>query len=243
MPIGIVVNCLSVALGGIIGAFCGQKLPDKIKTELTQIFGLCAMGMGVASVVLMKNMPAVVFAVVLGTAFGLWANLGKWISKGASWMQKPIGKLIPNQNSSLSGDAYVSTLVSVIVLFCASGTGIYGSLDSGISGDYTVLISKSILDFFTALIFACSLGGVVSFVAVPQLLIFLAIFGLSKIIYPLTTLDMIADFKACGGFLLIATGFRIAGIKAFPTADMIPAMVLVMPVSWLWTTCIMPLLS
>ncbi len=243
MPIGIIVNCFSVALGGMIGALCGQKLPAKLKTELTQIFGLCAIGMGIGAVILMKNMPAVIFAVVLGTALGLWANLGQWISKSAGLMQMPIRKLFPNQNSSLSDDAYVSTLVSIIVLFCASGTGIYGSLDSGISGDHTVLISKSILDFFTALIFACSLGPVVSFVAAPQLVIFLAIFGLAKFIYPLTTPEMIADFKACGGFLLIATGFRIAGIKAFPTADMIPAMVLVMPVSWLWTNCIVPLLS
>ena len=242
MPTGILVNCLSVALGGVVGALLGSMVPEKLKTELTQIFGLCAMGMGISSVVLMKNMPAVIFAVVLGTALGLMLNLGAWINKGAAMMQKPVRKLFQNQQSSLSQQAYMNMLVSIIVLFCASGTGIYGSLDSGISGDHTILISKSILDFFTALIFACNLGMVVPFVAIPQLVIFVAIFVLAKFIYPLTTPDMIADFKACGGFLLIATGFRIAGIKAFPTADMIPAMVLVMPISWMWTNFIMPLL-
>lgn len=136
----------------------------------------------------------------------------------------------------------MSMLVTIIVLFCASGTGIYGSLDSGISGDHTILISKSILDFFTAMIFACNLGMAVPFIAIPQVMIFLAIFGLAKVIYPLTTPDMIADFKACGGFLLIATGFRMAKIKEFPVTDMIPAMVIVMPVSWFWVNCIMPLL-
>ena len=39
---------------------------------------------------------------------------------------------------------------------------------------------------------------------------------------------MIADFKACGGFFFWL-GFRIAKIHNFPVADMIPAMVLVMP--------------
>jgi uncharacterized membrane protein YqgA involved in biofilm formation len=53
---------------------------------------------------------------------------------------------------------------------------------------------------------------------------------------------MIADFKACGGFLLLATGFRIAKIHDFPVADMIPAMVLVMPVSWFWVNMIVPVL-
>ena len=47
---------------------------------------------------------------------------------------------------------------------------------------------------------------------------------------------------ARGGFLLIATGLRIAKIENFPVADMIPAMVLVMPLSALWTNVIVPLL-
>lgn len=225
-----------------MGAVLTDRIPERFKTQLTQIFGLCALGMGISSVILMKNMPAVVFSVVVGTALGLGMDLGGWISKGAGYLQKPVAKLVKNQNIALPQEEYTATLVTVIVLFCASGTGIYGSLDSGISGDHTILMSKSILDFFTAMIFACSIGMAVPMVAVPQLIVFLAIFALAKIIYPLTTPEMIADFKACGGFLLIATGFRIAGIKAFPTADMIPAMIMVMPVSWGWCNWIVPLL-
>ena len=112
----------------------------------------------------------------------------------------------------MSREEYMSMLVTIIVLFCASGTGIYGALDSGMSGDHTILISKSVLDFFTAMIFGGTLGMV------------------------------IADFKACGGFLLLATGFRIAKIHDFPVADMIPAMVLVMPASWFWVNMIVPVL-
>ena len=42
---------------------------------------------------------------------------------------------------------------------------------------------------------------------------------------------------------MLATGLRITGIRMFPVADMIPAMVLVMPVSRLWTTVINPLVA
>ena len=52
---------------------------------------------------------------------------------------------------------------------------------------------------------------------------------------------MINDFKACGGFLMLATGFRMVKLKNFPTADMIPAMVLIMPMSWFWVNYILPL--
>lgn len=243
MPIGAFVNVVSVVLGGLFGALAGHKLPASLKTELNVVFGVCSMGIGISSIVLMKNMPAVIFAVVVGTAVGLACRLGLAIRRGAEWMQKPIARLFHSGQGSVSGEEFSSSLVTLVVLFCASGTGIYGTLTSGMTGDHTILIAKSVLDLFTAAVFACNLGVVVSAVAVPQLIVFLALFFCAKLIFPLTTPDMIDDFKACGGILMLATGFRMAKIKEFPVADMIPAMILVMPVSWLWSGWLLPLLS
>ena len=143
----------------------------------------------------------------------------------------------------MSEKEFTDELVTVIVLFCASGTGIYGTIVSGMNGDHSILISKSILDLPTAMIFACSLGVVVAYIAVPQLVIFMLLFMLAGVIYPMTSPSMINDFKACGGVLLLATGFRMIKVKMFPVADMIPAMVLVMPVSWMWVTYVLPLVA
>lgn len=243
MPIGVIIDAASVAVGGILGALAGHKLPENLKVQLNIVLGLCSMGMGISAVGLMKNMPAVIFAIVLGSGIGLAIGLGGWINKGAEAMKRPVTRLLHSQNSSMSQEEFTATLVTVIVLFCASGTGIYGSLDAGMTGDSTILISKSILDLFTAAVFACNLGYVVSLVALPHLVIFLALFFGAKGILPMTTPDMIADFKACGGFLMVATGLRMTKIKSFPIADMIPAMVLAMPFSWLWSSCIVPLLG
>lgn len=241
MPTGVIINALSVVLGGIFGGFFGEKLSDHFKKEITLIFGVCSMGMGISTIVLMKNMPAVVFAIILGTAIGLLLHVGELVRIGATYMQKPINKIFTNQ-TLLPAEDFQAQLVTIIVLFCASGTGIYGSLDSGMTGDHTILIAKSILDFFTAAIFACNLGYVVSIIALPQFIIFFLLFIFAKAIFPLTSPVMIADFKAVGGFLMLATGFRMVNIKQFPTADMIPAMVLAMPLSYLWTAVILPLL-
>ena len=232
--IGIVVNVLAVALGGLLGTVFSRHLSTRFTTELNKVFGVCAMGMGISSIPLMENMPAVILAVVVGTALGLACHLGEWISRGGALLEKPISRLLGDRSSDsgLSREEYLSLLVTAIVLFCSSGTGIYGCLDAGMTGNATVLLSKSILDLFTAMVFACNLGAV----------IFLTLFFAAKAIYPLTTPAMIGDFKACGGFLLIATGCRIAKIQDFPVADMIPAMVLVMPLSALWVNCIVPLL-
>lgn len=243
MPVGIIINCLSIVTGGLAGTLIGHKLPAKGKTQLHNVLGFCSIGMGVSSISLMQNMPAVIFAVVIGTSFGLAIKLGVWINKGASQMERPIGKLFANHRPDMPMDDYLYHLVTIIVLFCASGTGIYGCLDAGMTGDNSILISKSILDLFTAAVFACNLGAVVSFIALPQFVIFLLLFFCAQIILPLTTPYMIDDFRACGGFLIMAAGFRMLRVKDLPIADMLPAMVLVMPFSWLWQTQIMPLIS
>jgi len=241
MPIGVIINSCSVLFGGIAGSLLGHKLSSEFKAEIHLIFAICSMGMGISSIGLMQNMPAVIFALIMGTAIGLLCHLGEWIHRGAALMQKPIAKIFRNQNTDLSEAEFLNQLVTIIVLFCASGTGIYGTLTAGMTGDNSILISKSILDFFTAALFACHLGYVVSVICVPQFIIFFILFLCAGFIFPLTSFEMIQDFKACGGFLMLATGFRIMNVKNFPIADMIPAMIIVMPLSYLWMTYIMNL--
>lgn len=234
MPIGVICNTIAIALGGVAGAVFGSRLSAEFKEKLNLVFGICALGIGISSTVLMANLPAVILSLILGTILGTVLRLGDRISKGGERMAALFPRKEGNQDTAL--------LVTGIVLFCASGTGVFGSIVSGMNGDHSILLAKSILDLFTAMIFACSLGMVVSAIAVPQFVIFLLLFLLAKVIYPLTTPSMINDFKAVGGLILLATGLRIAKIRDFPIADMIPAMLLVWPISWMWTAWIAPLL-
>ena len=233
MPIGVLINAAAVILGGLLGTLLSRRIPDELKDTLTGIFGICAMGMGIASLVLMRNMPPVVLAVVLGTLIGWLLKLGRGIRRGAEAVMK---KTMPH---STPEDG--TMMLTALVLFCASGTGIYGSLCSGMIGDHSILIAKSVLDFFTAMIFACRLRASVSLIALPQLAILLLLFYSAKLILPLADESCIADFKACGGFILLATGLTIMKVREFPMADMLPAMVLVMPLSSLWTKLLLPL--
>ncbi len=241
MPVGIIINVCMVLAGGVIGAVAGDRLSEEFKESLNCVFGACAMTMGIYSIVLMVNMPAVILSVILGTTLGMVIRLGKGIYAAGEGMQKLMGKIFKSESDA--GPEYSNIMVTAIVLFCFSGTGIYGSIVSGMTGDHSILIAKSVLDLFTAVIFACTLGMTTCIIAVPQIIIFLALFFLAGVIYPICTPDMINDFKACGGVLLLATGFRMLRLKNFPVADMIPSMILVMPVSFIWSTYILPLLS
>lgn len=241
MPIGIITNVGAIFLGVIVGALSGEHMSDEFKTGLNMAFSICSICMGIYAIAPLKNLAAVIFAVIIGTSLGILLHLGQAINRGAQGMQHFISRFITGP-SHLDQKLFETTLVTIIVLFCASGTGIYGTLTEGISGDATILISKSILDFFCAIIFGANLGAVVSLIAVPQFVILMIIFLLAQFIVPLTTPDMIRDFKAAGGVLMLASGFRITKIEMFPTADMIPIMLVIMPISWLWTTVIMPII-
>lgn len=242
MPVGVIVCSLALALGGILGAVFGKRLSDSFKENMDMIMGACSLMMGAASVCLMETVPAVTFAIIVGTALGLILHLGDWVARGASAMQRGIARLA-RQPAAPGGEGNTAALVTVLVLFCASGTGVYGSIVSGLTGDHSILLAKAIMDCFTALVFACSLGPVVAVVALPQALVFCILYACGGLILPHTNPTMINDFKACGGVIMLCTGLRMLKLRQFPIADMLPAMALVMPVSWLWTGYVAPLLA
>jgi len=93
-----------------------------------------------------------------------------------------------------------------------------------------------VLDFFTAMIFASTLGAAICAIPIPQVIILFIVFGAGKLLAGVLTPAMFADLSACGGILTMAAGFRVSKIKSVPLVDLMPALILVMPFSLLWTT-------
>ncbi len=233
MLIGPYVNGAAVILGGIVGAMVGGKLPERVKTALPMTFGLCSVGLGINLVIKVKFMPAVVLAMIIGAVIGELCYLEKGIGKAAGSTRGLVNRYLPAVEG-ISHEAFTEKFVAILVLFCASGTGIFGAMQEGMTGDPSILYIKTVLDLFTAAIFATMLGYSVATVGIALVIIQVALAMLAGYILPLTTSDMMADFSCAGGLLMIATGLRICNIKLFPVANMLPGLFLVMPFSWLW---------
>ena len=233
--VGIYVNSAAIAVGGLLGAFLGTKLPERLRTAMPQTFGLASMALGIAMIVKVQHLPAVVLSIILGTIVGELFCLETFIGK-ISAKTKGLVELVFPSPAELSHEEFIDKFVAILVLFCASGTGIFGAMNEGMTGDPQILFVKSILDFFTSGIFATALGYAVATVWIPQLAIQLVLAYAATHIVPMTTPEMMADFSAVGGLIMLATGFRICGIKPFPVVNMLPALVLAMPISHFWTT-------
>lgn len=234
LPTGPFINGAAIVLGGILGALIGDKVPERIRNSLTPFFGLASLGLGIVSIPNVKYYAAVVLAMVFGLIIGELLYIETRLQHIASKVRGVVDKAFPSDG--LSHEEFLDKYVALVVLFCISGTGVFGAMHEGMTGDASILYIKTILDFFTAGIFAISLGFAVSTIVVPQLAVQLSLFFLATLIVPLTTPYMRADFYAAGGLIMLATGLRIMGIKSFPVANMLPALVLVMPLSYVWHT-------
>jgi len=252
--LGPIVDGASVVLGSTVGALLGDKVGANLRARMPQVFGLAAMGLGVAMIVKVKSLPPVVLALVLGSLLGELVHLEDGIRTLAAKARKLAESLAgsgdggpgsgsgSSSGSSLSPglgqDEFLEKFVALMVLLCVSGTGVFGAMNEGMTGDPTLLVVKAILDLFTSAIFATALGMSVAALAVPQFLVQAGLYLAAAQVMPLTTPDMLADFSASGGLILLATGFRICEIKSFAVANMLPSMFLVMPLSALWARCL-----
>ncbi len=240
MIIGPYINALAIISGAVIGSMLGGRIPERLRTNLTLIFGLCSMGMGIVMVAKTTNMPAMILSVLLGTILGELLLLEHGINKLASSAKGLVEKMFPDTPSSMhSQEEFLSKFVAIVILFSFSGTGIFGAMNEGMTGDFDILdilIVKSFLDFFTAMIFATSLGISVASIFVPQTLVQVILAYSAVFIIPFVTPEMRGDFAAVGGMLMIAAGFRICNIQMFHVANMLPALFLAMPISHFWSS-------
>ena len=234
MPIGVFATAGAVLAGGFSGAAFGKYIKRQVVERLVSLFGIIAICFGILAVIKVEHLPAVVLSVVLGTLLGELLNVERWLSKLGRGLERLTGALLPAARQEASPER-TGLMVSVLVMFCFTGTGIYGAMYSGITGDHSLLLSKAVTDFFVACLFGMQIGYVMMAVALPQAACLLSLFYLARLIMPLIDNAVLMDFSSCGGMLMIATGLRIANIKDYHIGNMLPAFVLVFPISALWT--------
>jgi uncharacterized membrane protein YqgA involved in biofilm formation len=204
------INAGAVLLGGVLGALLSQRLPERIRTSMTSIFGLASLGIGILLVVKCANLPVMVLSTLVGTLLGEACNMEKGINTVVSKLQQwltPTGK---------KGAVEYVIYSELCRHYCSVLRQRYRNFRRYARRDDRRCQHsdrQSLLDFFTATIFACTLGFAVSAICVPMLLIQLTLAACASLIMPLTTPMMMADFSAVGGMLLLRPGCASAELR------------------------------
>lgn len=217
--IGTILNAITVLIGGLVGVTVGQQFPPRIHETIFACLGLFTLTMGISSALATGNPLIVLGSLLVGALIGEGLQIEVKLALFGRWLQK---KLARKGNAS----RFVEGFVTATLVFCVGPLTIQGAIEDGLTGDYTKLAVKAMLDGFAAMAFASTLGvGVIASVLVIVLfqggLSLLASLGATFF-----TDAMTAELTAVGGVILLAIGFRLLELKQIRAANLLPALFL-----------------
>ncbi len=218
---GSFVNVVLVLAGGGIGLLLKKGLPERVSDALMKALGLCVLFIGIDGALEGTNALVAVISMAVGTIVGSLVDLDKRINNLANKIEK---KLTKDGEKAVFAEGFVSSTL----LYCIGAMAIVGSLESGISSDYSTLITKSVIDGATAIVLASTLGWGVLASSVPVFLYQGGITLLAGVIAPLLNDYTVAHMTCVGSLLIIAIGLNMLKITNIKVMNSLPAVFLPM---------------
>lgn len=228
--IGVLVNVIAVVIGSTIGLICKKAISKRIADAIMIGVGLCIVAIGIMGILDGKNILVAVISIVLGAVVGSLIDIDKRVNDMGEWVQNRFKK---KENSTVS---IAEGTVTASLLFCVGSMAIVGSINAGISKDYEMLFTKSVLDFISAMMLSVSLGYGVIFSAIFVLLYQGAIVLLAELVAePLMATGAIGELNCVGSLLILALGLNLIKVAKIKVANYLPALLFVPFVNMLFT--------
>ena len=217
---GTIINIIAVLIGGSIGLFFGSRLPDRVKQTVMAILGLFTFVIGISMFLDTQNPITVLLALLFGGLLGEWWQIERGLERFSAYMEKRFAG-----GDGGTESRFVIGMTTASLLFIIGPMAILGSIQDGLGGDFTLLLIKSILDFFAAMAFASTLGVGVLFSVVPLLIYQGGISLLAGTADALLTEAMVTEMTAAGGVILVALAMSsLLEIKKVRVGNLLPAL-------------------
>jgi uncharacterized protein len=218
--LGTIVNALSIIVGGFLGLAL-PKLSQGVRTTVMQGLGLAIAVQGVMMAVKTNNLLIVIGSLVIGGLLGELLRVEEGLDK--------LGRLLERTVGSKAQGKVGAGFVSTTLIYCVGAMAILGSIDSGIRHNHDMLYTKSMLDGFSAIIFASTMGIGVLFSSLPVFLYQGAIALSATMITRFISTGMLdaitAELTSVGGILIIGIGLNVLEIKKINVANLLPSVV------------------
>ncbi|AVK86863.1 DUF554 domain-containing protein [Lysinibacillus sp. B2A1] len=223
---GALINALLIIAGSVVGRIF-KNIPESMKSSVLSIIGLAVALLGIKMGFESDNFIIMVVSLVVGTVIGEWLDLDKQMNRLGQWVESLFSKKRTDNNQISIAEGFVTASL----IFVVGSMAVIGALDSGLRNDHNVLITKGLIDGFTSIILASTLGIGVLLSAVPVFLYqgVIALFaGVISSFIPDEALQMfITEMTAVGGVMILAIGLNIAGLTKIKAANLLPGIVVV----------------
>ncbi len=226
--LGTLINTGGIIIGGIAGHFFGKFFKERHRDSMTKTCGISVLFIGIAGA--MEKMMSVknnglssgqgmfvVISLILGTLIGEIINIEGLFEKFGEWLKRKTG----NSGDNNFIDGFVTTSFTV----CIGAMAVIGSVEDGIRGDYTILATKTVLDFIIVLFLTTSLGKGCVFSAIPVFILEGGMTLLAKLISPVLTDVAMTNLSLIGSILIFCVGLNLVWGKKIRVANMLPALI------------------
>ena len=219
--IGVFVNVATVLLGSLVGLLFRKGIPERISKAMMLAIGLCTLYIGIDGALEGSNTIVLILSMVIGTLIGTLLDIDDKINRIGLFIERKMKK--EGEKTSIAEGFMTASL-----LFCVGAMTIVGSLNAGLTGDNTLIFTKSILDLISSCLLASTLGIGVMFAAIFVLVVQGGLVLLAGLLQGvLTDQALIAEITCAGSVMIIGLGLNILGITKLKVANFLPALLLV----------------
>lgn len=226
--IGTLLNAAAVLVGGSLGLAFGARLPDRVRSTVLAGLGLFTAAIGLRLFLQTQNPLFALGGLLIGGLLGEWWQVEDRLAGLGSTLEARFAR------GSGQGSAFVRGFLTASLLFCVGPMTILGSIQDGLTGDYSLLAIKSVLDGFGSLALASTLGVGVLF----SVLIILVYQGgltlLAASAQAVLSEAMVAEMTAVGGIILVGLAISsLLEIKPIRTGNLLPALLVSPLLVWI----------
>ena len=234
--LGTIVNTVAIIAGGIFGALFGKLLKERHQDSLCKVCGVCTLFIGIAGTleemltvdgarVVSGNSLLIIGCLAIGALIGEILNIEDAFERFGEWLKIKTG--------NARDKSFVNGFVTASLTVCIGAMAIVGSIQDGIQGDASILITKAVLDLIIITVMTCSMGKGCVFSAIPVFLLQGSVTCLARLIQPVMTEGALANLSLIGSILIFCVGINLVWDKRIRVANLLPAIVIAVAAAFL----------
>ena len=227
--LGTVINTAAIVLGGVFGLLFGRRLSERHQDTLMKTCGVTVIFIGVAGV--LSKMLSIqgtalvsgrslllVLCTAIGALIGETLNIEGGFERFGEWLKRKTG----NAKDKSFVEAFVTASLTVSI----GAMAVVGAIQDGLTGDSSVLLTKSVLDFVIIMVMTSTLGKGSAFAAIPVLVVEGSLTLLARLIAPIMTDSALSNLSMVGSMLIFCVGLNLTFGKRIRVANLLPALIL-----------------
>lgn len=226
--LGTIINVLAIVIGGFLGILLKKAMPERVQNTILSANGLCVIFIGIAGTIekmftvkdgalVSTSSMMMILCFVVGSLVGELIDIEGKLELFGEWLKKT--------TKSEKDTQFLDGFLTASLTVCIGAMAVVGSIQDGISGDYSLLFAKAVLDFIIVMVMASSMGKGCIFSAIPVGVFQGLITILAGFIKPVMTPQALTNLSLTGSMLIFCVGVNLVFGKKFKVANMLPTIV------------------